>query len=425
MLGPSLTSIATAVVLAVVTLATNVVTARSLGVEGRGVYATVAVIATVSAGLAQMGFGQAFVFLYRKHPAHRVKRFIASAALVITIACLATGSAMILLGGTAARNYWIEILWLTPTLGLVQLVTAMSQIDNSLRPFNALRLLPSCGLLLVLIALWPTGQLHVGHIFIVQGALWTTVTFGGLYWLSRLTATRDGQDSLRVRNSLVLGLKYHATTTLGLVTGNIDKIALLIGGTLADIGLYSVAIASSRIIGLVQESVSNALFSAHAGTQSDKLTYSIMTAFRISFYPLLAVAATIALTSTYLITIVFGDSFHRAAIPFAILCFDSVVGSASWLLAQYYNATGRPGIVLIRQFLALVPVLGLLPYLPQTHSIIWLALLLLLGSLTRLAVTIFLLRRDTGLRLRAFLPDRQDINIAIERARCVLSRRRT
>lgn len=413
MFKPVLRSVITVAALATVSFMIHVLTARALGVEGRGIYAAIAVITTLASGLAQLGLGQSFVFLYRANPESRMKGFILKASVSVCVVSAAIAGVMIYLNTAIAGGFFLGITWLTISYSLLMLLSTMSQVRESLVPYNLIRLSLPCLLLVAILVIWQSGHLDIDNIIAAQGVLSTTLGLVALIWLLRMsTSSQRAGNSLPLTTAVPLGWKYHSITTLGLVTANIDKVVLYIGGTLAEFGLYSIAIASSRILNSVQESVSSAVFAAHAGKDTINLISSTLMAFRLSFYPLLVIALVATLSSELMMTLVFGVEYAGAALPFSILCFDSVIAGGSWVLSQYFNAAGRPGLVLLRQALSLLPVLILIPFLPSTNTITWLALILVAGSLSRLFITIVMLRRDAGIRFSELLPQRQDVAAA-------------
>lgn len=407
MLKPSLISLSAVVVLNTASLATNVVLARALGADGRGVYAAALLIASLASGLAQLGFGQAFVFQARFHSDGNLRRLVTYGAAITALMSLLIALGMTTLNPTMSAIYTSHAAWIAVATSVVTLVAAMSQIDPTLAAYNVIRVSTPCVFLISALSIWSLESLDAHAALVMQGSISSAVAIAAFIWLIRCTGRHDATQ-ISLKQTASLGLKYHATTTLGLITGNIDKVALLVVGNLSSLGLYSIAIASARVIGAVQESVSNALFAAHAGKKGVDLPERVLASFRITFYPLILIAALLSLLSGSLIPLMFGAEFKSAAIPFSILCFESVIGSSSWLVAQYHNAIGRPGVVAIRQICALVPVVVFLPFLPNEHTLVWLGLLLLFGSSVRLVVSIYLFVRDTGTPLKSFIASRCD-----------------
>src|SRR5262249_24886326 len=128
---------------------------------------------------------------------------------------------------------------------------------------------------------------------------------------------------------------------------------------------------------------------------------------RMTFLPAMLGCVVAALISAPLMRILFGEEFEPAAALFAILVLESVVGSASFAMAQQFNAIGRPGLVLLRQLGALLPVLVGLLFVDQDHVGISLALLLLAGSTLRLVISMLMFRM-IGLKIPSLIPHRED-----------------
>jgi antigen flippase len=184
------------------------------------------------------------------------------------------------------------------------------------------------------------------------------------------------------------GISHHGTVVLGLLLVNFDKITLLHIGTIIEYGFYALAFTTSRLIGAVQEAVSTALYSRFAGKDINELSHNVRVAFRLTFAPMLAMAAIGAMLSPWLIVWVYGESFASTTIPFAVLLFECVISGASWTLAQRFNAGGRPGLVFVRQFISVLPVFMALPFLPEQNIHVYLSVLMLLGAILRLSVTL-------------------------------------
>ncbi len=149
-------------------------------------------------------------------------------------------------------------------------------------------------------------------------------------------------------------------------------------GTIEQYGYYTVVFMTSKLIGSVQDAISTTLFARFADKNIEELGDKVRTAFRMSFLPMLALGAALL---PWIIDWAYGKSFV------AILLFECVIGGASWTLAQQFNAAGRPGLVLLRQFVSVVPVFAVIPFLPHENTYVYLAGLLLGAVVLRLAVT--------------------------------------
>jgi O-antigen/teichoic acid export membrane protein len=218
----------------------------------------------------------------------------------------------------------------------------------------------------------------------------------GLAWAARVLADDGPSDGTRAGTQgrwsgiLRYGASHHGTVFLGIVLLNFDKVVLLKMGTVVQYGYYALAFTTSRLIGALQEAISTALFARFAGKDAQMLSEGVRAAFRVTFLPMLLVAAAGAALSPWLIVLVFGTAFGPMAAPFSILLFECVIGGASWMLAQRFNADGRPGMVFVRQLVSVLPIFAAIPFIPAHDIHLYLAGLMLLGAVLRLLVTLAL-----------------------------------
>jgi O-antigen/teichoic acid export membrane protein len=120
------------------------------------------------------------------------------------------------------------------------------------------------------------------------------------------------------------------------------------------------------------------------------------------------VATLVAALAPLLIPLLFGRAFTSMTLPFVLLCFEAVLGAASWTLAQRFNAGGRPGLILLRQGLVVLPLLAALPYLPAHDTAVYLAALMLIAALLRLLITLAMTPLILKEPLPAILPRWQE-----------------
>lgn len=393
--------------LTMISFCMNVISARALGVEGRGVYAAVIAVTTLAAGLAQFGLGNAFVISYREKTALGMRRIATLSTIFVSIASIAFSTAILQLTKLAASDIQIVVATIASGTALILLSSSMLQIEDDLKSYNWIRITLPFLLLISTCILWIAGFLDAQSLLLLQAALSITT---GLFSVKTLFKRLKIQSSSKAKFSsiLKLGSKYHAIGVLGLASGNIDKLYLFINASLSDFGIYSVAIATSRLLGSIQESISTALFSRYAGIKDGGLFEAATLAFRLTFIPLMIIASLLSVASEHLFSVLFGEEFKSASLPFSILCFESVLGGAAWILAQYFSAKGRPGIIVIRQIIAIAPVLAFLPFISETGIAVSLAWLLLVSSMLRLLTTLWMLHRELKFNLFVLLPGKSE-----------------
>lgn len=408
----------TAVLAAGLGFLANVLTARILGPSGRGEYSSFILAATLIATFSQLGLGQAYVFAFRKTGFER-PRIVLSWCLGIVLLCAAICSMAISSVADSKVADSTRILFvLCMSMTGVAFCTFSSQTQKSLDVFNMVKLLSPALLLLTAIVArlqHEVNALHILNLINIGNCISLPLVLWIVYRLNRVdNVDRPGlvADHKQLPELVAMGFKFHGTVVLGLMVNYIDKIYLFFSASSANFGIYAVAYSLSRLVGFIQKSVATVLFSQFAGGGAGLSEKSVL-AFRFTFYPLTVMAILIVFIREPLVKLLFGHAFAAVAAPFAILMFESIFSGASWMLAQQFNANGKPGLVLVRQTASFIPIVALLPFLHADSVAVGLASILLLSGTIRLVITIMLLVKVDNIPLVEFLPRFSDATFAI------------
>lgn len=404
----------------VISFLSSVATARILGPEERGLLSAALMIATLSAGIAQMGLANAYVYFYGAARRFNYYKLLVRSLLVVAgIALLVGLGGLVLSAKPRLTEVWYLILLLCAGTGMQLYFSFLSQLKADLGFYNNIRFAQVCANALLLIPIFYFYRQHISYqpLLVAQSLVAVGLVCAGLLWARRhriweltsaaasatLTAAVTGREVARY------GLHQHGTVMLSLILLNFDKIVLMNRGSMEEYGYYAMAFTTSRLIGTIQEALSVALFARFAGKDIAELSAKVRTAFRITFVPLLVLAGIGAALAPWLIVWVYGSKFASMVLPFSILLFECVIGGASWTLAQRFTAAGRPGLVLVRQFVSVLPVFVAMPFLPAQNIYIYLALLMLSGAILRLSITLLMFPLSLKESMPQLLPTRQDI----------------
>ena len=393
LLKSSGTTLMTTVAVTAIGFITSVITARALGPEGRGLLSGALMIATLAGNISLFGLANSFIYHKGAGRPFNYKLFIVASLLFVAGFSVVLGFlGMQITDEARLHDQLILILCLTSITAAQGYFYALSQLHDGLHFFNLMRFLLVIGnLILLLVLLLVYDVIDFKYILITQMLVSAGLTLLGIVWASK-NKVWDGAASTAQpatwKDMLGYGISHHGTVVLGLLLVNFDKITLLHIGTIIEYGFYALAFTTSRLIGAVQEAVSTALYSRFAGKDINELSRNVRIAFRLTFAPMLLMAAIGAMLSPWLIVWVYGESFASTTIPFAVLLFECVISGASWTLAQRFNAGGRPGLVFVRQFISVLPVFMALPFLPEQNIHVYLSVLMLLGAILRLSVTL-------------------------------------
>lgn len=417
-----LQTLASSMGIIVVSFLANVIASRTLGPEGRGLFGWGMLVATLAAGVSQLGLGQAFVYFKRTHADWQWKHLLALASCIVTFIAVLLAAGGTALSANSAQVSWVSLIAISGALAINGLMINISQLEVSLQTHNLARLSGPIFALAGLLIAW------VNEVLTVQTALWiqliaaATATLILLSWVKPQFKFNGYTESLvplpqQIARVSLHAFKLHGVVLLGIVLNNIDKLYLLTTGSLANFGLYTVAYTSSRLIGSIQETLATTVYSRYAGDSSLAAGENIQLAFRITFAPMLVFAVIFGLAGPYLLGIVFGDAFSRAGIVFCILLVECVLGNSSYLLAQQFNAAGQPGIVLARQMISLIPIFVLLPFVPYAYPMEGIALVILTSSFVRFATTLILFKVTLKRPIPKLFPTSKEVQQIFRRLR--------
>jgi O-antigen/teichoic acid export membrane protein len=425
LLKASSKTLMTTVMITAVGFITSVITARILGPEGRGLLSGALLITNLSGNAALFGLANSFIYYKGAGFNFNYKLLMASSVLFISALAAALAFAGLQLSNEAQlHEQLLLILVMAGITGGQIYFNTITQMHEGLHFFNLMRLLLVLGnLILLLVLIFSFQTVDFKKILFTQLLVIIMLLVLGIIW-AKNNALKKIEQSHQKRTSwkevVGYGVSHHGTVLLGLVLVNFDKITLLKMGTIVEYGFYALAFTTSRLIGAVQEAVSTALYARFAGKDVVELSRSVNTAFRLTFIPMLLLAAIGAALSPWLIVWVYGKAFASVTAPFAILLFECVISGASWTLAQRFNAGGRPGLVFVRQFISVLPIFAALPFLPKENINIYLSGLMLLGGILRLIVTLAIYPYVLKETMPRILPTKADINMAFN----LLSRKR-
>lgn len=382
----------TTVLTAAVGLATSIIGARFLGPEARGLFSAAILVASLAGSLAQLGLPSALVYFVATRRPIDARRNGIAMALSVGLVSAVVGVALMpfIADGRLVEIALIEIAFCIAT-GLSLFMQSASQMDRSLGLFNRLRVVVSVG----------NFALLVGCVFVASAGNWSalvamqmvvaclTFALGARWLMARIDLDcNPALTPVRVRDIASYSLATHAAFVVWTLSTNVDKLLLASKDDMAEFGFYSVAFGVSRLVGAVQNSVASALFSRYAGGDAAGTGANFGLAFRLTLLPMLIVVTLLALLCPVIVPLAYGKAFGAMTVLLIVLMYESVISSASRVLAQRFAADGRPKLILIRQVCALMPMLFALPFVGLTpRPALSIALLTVVTALLSLLLT--------------------------------------
>ncbi len=401
-----------------VTFISGVTVARLLGPEFRGEWASIALFINILSTVSLLSLGDSYLYHKRKYYTEKNISYmiVFSFVIVIIIGTLLFHFAHHLIDDKFKN---ISYVWLISTI-LIGTVFSISRIDKDLLVFNKAKLLVATVNTILILFFAYAKNISVNMlIYIMLFSLFCQF----IYVFKNSTLKQFKLDKewtpVNVFSYVNYGLKLHLTVVLGILINNFDKIYLFFNARNVDFGIYAVAYAFSRLIGILPTTLSSVLYARFAGESEKEASKITSLVYSFLFIPLIVAACILSMLSYFLVPFIYGKEYQDAIAPICILLFECVISGLGWILAQRFNAAGKPGLVFIRQIIAITPLLFLLWIMPDSNITIILSLAMLLASIIRLCITLYMYKKILKEPVPRFYPNRSTLNMAYKKLRRV------
>ncbi|WP_274650376.1 lipopolysaccharide biosynthesis protein [Paenibacillus humicola] len=404
---------------------TSIVTARLFGVVGKGEFSAILFWPTLLSGL--VGFGLSTSLIYNmKMNANWAAAYVRAGFMFQIPVSIVVGTVAWIFLPHWLGNYpasvveiakWYTVITL-PMLLAVNLLSALTQSLDKFSLYNGLRLYVPLSNLIGLLVLWACGGLNLQNGAIAFFITSMMVVFWSLFKLRRELSfnwLRNLTDRFVLKSLFGYGGRVFGVELLGTLYSQCDKLIILTLLKPRDFGLYTVVYTLSRVFNVVQMAISNVIFPKVTGLDKEKIVATVGRAFRLSFLLMLIAVIPGMIIGRYLLGLLFGAQFLEASTAFYLLCLECILGGGSWILASSFNAMGRPGLVVMRQLIALAATVGLFFVFTPLYGLNGIALALLLGAVIRIVVTIASMRVVFKVRVADMLFDKNDMRFLFAR----------
>lgn len=397
-------------------LVTGPITARTLGVHGRGELAAIVALLTVIPWLLDLGLSQ---WLARERALGGGLPELLGAALPVALGCSLIGVAAaiplahILGQGRPTVITYMEIgLFLAPvTVGLRTLI-GLAIGESLWRLVATTGVLASAIPAAAIVALAATSRLTVATAaaaYLVGGLASSAVLLPVLRGTRRLMF-----DRARSRAAAAFGTKSWLSTVASVSNLRLDQVLMAALVTTRELGLYAVAVSIASVTSGMSSAVSNALYPRVARGDAMLAARSCRVTAGIAGIAALMLGA----LSPPLVPFVFGSEFANAVPMLVVLLLAGIPLAAATVLASALNAANDPASTMRAELTALsctIPALIIL--LPASGGLAAAAISLVAYSL-RLAMLLRSATRVFGGGARTFLvPTRGDLAWVWDQAR--------
>lgn len=328
--------------------AIGVLTARTLSVEERGVYATAIVATSVLAGIASFSSATGYFVSNRQRPPAEVAANSAVLGLAPGFVLIAGGAVLwfvpggefgtlALLGALAAFPALIRGSWAGVLLG-----------SHRLAAYNVAGNLPVV-VSFFLLAVWVGILEHRS----AEAALaaWAVGQYLGmapfLFWARPWVrwAASHRSDWPLMKGMLRFSLVTGAGGAIALITNRIDLFLVVTLDSGEAAGIYSVAIAVTEALLVFSAAIAVASYARVGGVNRAEAGHLTATGIRHTLMVVVLGAAAAALVAPAAVELLFGSKYADAATPLRIMCLAAVLGAPGPLFANYFSVQlGRPAL---------------------------------------------------------------------------------
>ncbi|MBD2306537.1 oligosaccharide flippase family protein [Chroococcidiopsis sp. FACHB-1243] len=356
-------------------MGTGIITSRALEPQGRGEYNAIALWPQFLAYLLMLGLPAAIQYNFKRHPEKKSELFSAALGLSVVLGLFAMTIGVAFMprflpqysADVIRFAQWYMIL--APIVLLTEIFFSILEANQEFTFVNQLRSLQPLFTLAILGVLALTEQLTP-----LTAALAYSVPGLPLFlWMWRYLwqRFRPRWKGLGSAYQLLVsyGIRAYGMNLLGTLAEKIDQALVVTMLSPASMGLYTLALSVSRMLGLFHSSTITVLLPKIAARPIEEVVALTGRAVRVSTAVTTVVALAVAIPIPFLIQLLYGDKFVEAVGVFRILSAEITIGGAAWVLAQTFMAVGRPGaltvveaisvLVTVPLLLILIPIYGL------------------------------------------------------------------
>ncbi len=335
----------------------GVLTARTLSVEDRGVYATAIVFTSAVGGISSLSSAAGYFVSNRK----RVPEEVAANALglmapLFGVIVLVAAGAWLLIDGSDGRVVALAALSMAPA------ILRNTSLGVILGGGHVVKYNFGGDVTVVLAMIFLTVWVGLLDHRTAEGAMqaWCTAQFASLIpfvfwgrsWWAWALRHRPNFELMRgmLRFTAVTGFG----SLVGLLNYRIDQ-ALVIGlDSREGAGIYSSAIAVAEGLWLFSSAISVAAFARVGRADRVEAAHITATGIRHTVMVVMCGGLAAALVGPVLVEVLFGHEYRNAGAPLRILCLGTAFSAPLGLMNLYYvNQLGRPRLTLTIGLLSL------------------------------------------------------------------------
>lgn len=402
-------------------IATGLLAARLLLPEGRGELAEIVLWAGLIAEFGILGLSDAL--LYRAATGAASPRVLfASAALLtllLSVVLVAAGFVIepfVILD--SPHTLQLALAFLVPFIPLylsALFVATIFQGQLNIVTWNLLRGIVALGYLLFIGAVWFTGHATVAG-FAVANLLGTFVALiVGLVLLARRGWIGWQTDRATLRGLFIYGAKVHVGELLNSARQKIDQALVALWLPHAELGLYVVALTVANGPQILAQTLGNLAF-PKISNQTEAGGKLVVFGRYLRFTLAVTIGSTAVLLplNPWLVPLLFGQPFERAAVVANIMLLGLPAASAKILFMNALKAWDRPLVIGKAEMVGLIAAAISLVLLLPGYGIVGAAWSLVVANIVAALVLAVSLQRSLGVPvLKLLWPTTDDWTLVV------------
>jgi O-antigen/teichoic acid export membrane protein len=376
--------------LAAVNVGTGVITARALSAHGRGEQSALLLWPALLCYLLTLGIPSAVCYCIRKEPDRTAEFFTVSVFAAFVMSLVAIGVGIVFIPGwlhaySPSVVHGAQILMIfAPEVMIGIVLTSMLETLGKFSTANLMRWVPA---VITLVWLAVLAALHVMTPFRSAFVYLAPPVLTAVYslWVLRSYIAMHVFDPRKAMITLgSYGIRSYGIDVLATLSTQVDQVLVVGVLSASEMGVYTVALAASRVLLILYSAVVTVVFPRASGRSPDEIFAIIGRAARVSSALAVVFAAALIAAAPLLIPFMYGRSFLGAVGVAQLLTVEAFFGGLVYVLSQTFMALDRPGLVTVLQGFGLaVAVPTLLFFLPR-YGLMGAAIALLISTVSRL-----------------------------------------
>ncbi len=369
---------------------TGILTARTLGPEGRGELAAMILWPLLVASVTTLGVPSSLIYHMRNRPGergHLVSSGFAMAAVLGVVAAAAVAATLPLwLHEYSPRVIHAAQLFLitVPLCSVTLAGRAVLEASHDFAASNAIQTLMPFATLLGLLFFLAIHRMNP-----YAAALAYIAASIPSFWFMVSRIRRKGIQAARIqlvamKEILQYGIRSYGIDMLGTLALQVDQVLVVSLLSASAMGSYVVVLSLSRMLNVFQTSVVMVLFPKAAGHSTHKVLSMTGESVRISGMVTVACGTLVCIAGPSLLRVLYGSEYVAAAGALRILVLEAILSGITFVLAQAFMALNRPGVVTVLQGIGLSLSVPLMLWLIPLYGIYGAAVSLLVSTSARL-----------------------------------------